>query len=487
MKPKLSPLWGVLPAVLALVLVLGGTDTARAGSFNPTLSITVTDPTPEANSDTITDFNLPIGDVNFAGAVFFIPPDWGIPPGDEIAIGAVVGELTSTATLGIINGACNTALPVAFAMLNASTDPSDTVSYIDADAADDEGSGVNDVFEDKDRSGLADGIEKYPDFITRVLVDENDQPLEPLRRSAGITVVAGVNVLLQFLVFEPGTFINENIPNDEELGHPSVTLLQNIGDPDFDVTPGPITDFCTELVTNNVTFGISKDNACTDAVPLDQLDPICSAISGVILEGGGTDPDESGIPLSFNPQDGTHTFTVIALGQRDTDDDGFENSLDTCPFVANVGDPREQGDGDADSDGLDAACDPNDDETNSDQDLDGYLNRGDNCTLIANGETTTNQRDTDNDGIGDACDPNPDDAAAQGELASAVLTEDIVIGTGEGEGGPPTGFEGGADDDDGGGSTLIIIIIVVIAAVIVVGGGAFLLARRGGGGGGATA
>ena len=206
----------------------------------------------------------------------------------------------------------------------------------------------------------------------------------------------------------------------------------------------------------------------------------------------GTVPDESGVPLSTNPLDGTYTFTAITAGQRDADGDGYENSLDVCPFVANLGDPRIQGDADEDNDGLDIACDPNDNEVNSDEDLDGFLNRQDNCPLVANGENEDNQRDTDNDAIGDACDPNPDNADTEGELFIVEVSQDITIGTGTGPGGPPAqetptadetpagGTPGGQEDDDGGSGTLIIIIVVVIAVVVVIGGGAFYLMRRSG-------
>ncbi len=244
MSHRLVFIAGSLIGLLAFVLILGGTDTAYGQTFSPTYEITLVDPEPDANSDFTTEFGLPAGDVQFGGAVFFIPKEWGITPADEIPIGTIVGDLTATATLGLINNACNNPLPVAFIMVNASIDPSDTVDYLDTDD-----NGTEDYAEDKDGSGLQDGFEKYPDFITRVLDDEpgNEvgQPLQPIRRAAGIAIVAGINVLLQFLIFEPGTFINENIPNDPELGYPTVTLLQNAGDPAFDPIPGPITDFCT--------------------------------------------------------------------------------------------------------------------------------------------------------------------------------------------------------------------------------------------------
>lgn len=504
MRPNAPLLAGALFGLMAIVLLLGSADSARA-DFNPTLDVTIENPAPEANSNQTVDFNLPSGDVNFGGVVAFVPREVGIVPGDQIPIGAVVGQLTSGATLGLINGACNNALTVEFTFLNSSIDPTDTVPFLDADD-----NNTPDFVEDKDNSGLPDAFEKYPDFITRVLDDvpgdEVGQPLQPIRRSAGITIVAGVEVLLQFLIFEPGTFINENIPNDEELGFPTVTLLQNAGDPTQDPIPSAITDFCTPLTTNNTSFAISKDNPCTDeSVPTDQLDPLCEVTGAVfdIPEVATTTPDESGTVLFTNPQDGTYTFTTLSVGLRDADGDGLENLLDTCAFVANVGDARIGGDGDEDNDGLDAACDPDDSVTNSDEDLDGFLNRQDNCPLDPNGENEDNQRDTDNDQIGDACDPNPDSADTEGELTIVRLTKEVIFGTGEGEGGPPSaeacpncfviGGDGGAadggGDDDGGLSTgaIIGIIIAVIAGVAVVGGGILYATTRRSGGGGASA
>ncbi len=496
MKPPL--LLGTAFAVLALVTLLGTTDSVRAQTFNPSLSINLVDPQAGAHSDFEIDFNLPEGDLQFAAVISFIPGEWDITPGDEIPIGAIVGELSSLATLGLINAQCDNGLQVQFTFLNSSIDVDDTVSFVDT-FEDTDGDGVDDnsdedFTEDKDDSGLPDAFEKYPDFITRVLDDEPGdevgQPLQPIRRSAGITIVAGVSVLLQFLIFEPGTFIDELISNDPELGYPTVLLLQNIGDPDEDPIPGPITDFCSPLTSSNTTFGVSKDNPCTADVPVETLDPLCE-VTGTefeIPEEGITDPDESGIPLFTNPEEGTYTFTIITAGQRDADGDGYENTLDTCPFDINVGNPRIKGDGDDDFDGLDAACDPNsifaEGGTNSDEDLDGFTNRQDNCPLVPNGELEDNQRDTDDDTIGDACDPNPDNADTEGELTFVVLTEELIVGPGGEPAEDETPTDGDtttpSEDDDGGSGALVIIIVVVVAAVVVVGGGAFYFMRRSG-------
>ena len=479
MKPKVPLLAALAFTAIAISALFGATDSAHGGTFNPVLTYTLEDSAAGANSDFTLDFQIPEGDAQFAAAVFFIPPEWGVTPGGDIPIGAVVASLRAQATLGLINAPCNSVLPVEFTMLNASIDPSDTVIYLDDDE-----NGDPDYWEDKDQSGLKDGVEKYPDFITRALVDEDGNPLTPLRRSAGTTTVGGVKVLLQFLIFEPGTFIDEDVPNGADLGYPSVTLLQNVGDPDTDPIPSAITDFCTPLGTTINNFGVSKDNGCTDS---GEIDPICDVSAILLEETGTTDPDESGIPLLTNPAEGSYTFTFIGAGQRDADGDGYENSLDTCPFTPNEGDPRVKGDGDLDEDGLDAACDPDDSVTNSDEDLDGYTNRQDNCSIDANGDLPPedNQRDSDDDSTGDACDPNPDDAAAQGELVFATLTHDVEIGP-DGAPSDQTPSPGetppadGGDGDDGGGSSLIFIIIAVAAGVVVLGGGAFYFMRRGG-------
>ena len=172
------------------------------------------------------------------------------------------------------------------------------------------------------------------------------------------------------------------------------------------------------------------------------------------------------------------------MSQRDVDGDSYENALDTCPYEPNVGNPRIKGDGDLDEDGLDAACDPNDDPLaegiNSDEDADGYLNRGDNCPLIANGEEGENQKDSDvneqgdprPDGIGDDCDPDP--LVPNGDFQLVTVTSEVVIG----EGGPPDGETPADGDEDDGGLSTGVIIIIVIVVVVVVGGGAFFLMRR---------
>lgn len=487
--------WAAIAAASLLVLVAGGADSVHAATFDPQLAVAVDDPTPGAPSDVVANFDLADGNVNFAAVVSFIPPDWGVVTGDKIPIGMQTGQLDAQSVLGLANGACGTQLPVRFDMLNASINTNDTVPFDDEDE-----NNTNDFADDHDGNGIFDGIDKYPDFLNRVFVDEDtDEVMQPIRRSAGVTPVAGIAVLLQFLIFEPGTVLptrgSAQLPSNPELGFPSVTVLQAIGDPEIEPQPSIINDFCTPLKTVNRSFGT-------------EIDP----------DTGNPVPD--GMKFFVNPQDGVHTWTVAAFGQRDADGDGYENSLDTCALTPNVGNPRITSDGDTDSDGLDQACDPNDNPqggTNSDEDGDGYQNRNDNCPLIANGQEEDNQADNDLDQIGNACDPNPDDANPQGELNSATPEAEVTIGAGTGDGGPPTeeqcpdcwveGYEVmvgdieptdpptgattppatddngdngsiGGNDDGGSSGTTIAIIAGVIAAVVVLGGGAYMVLRR---------
>ena len=440
------PVIGILAGAIAVIVALSASDTAHA-TFRPNLEITVTDAAPGASSDLSFEFGLSEGDVIFAGVVVFVPGAWGIVDGNDVPVGAEVGVIRAEPTLGLIGSACNQVLPVEFKMRNASLDKTDTVTFEDTD-----GSSTADFAEDRDGNGIIDGIDHWPEPISRIL---GETDADPLRRLAGMAIVASTPILLQLLVFEPGTFLNENIPNDPALGYPTITLLQNTGDPDIDPEPSAITDFCSPLGTTSTFFGVSQDNLETAAV------------------------DESGFTLFENPQDGAYAFTVVSSGLRDADGDGFENLLDTCPFQINIGNPRVANDGDLDSDGLDAVCDPNDNPssggTNSDQDGDGYLNRQDNCPLTVNGQDTTNQADEDLDQIGDICDPHPNDADTEG--ASPVSEVSVKVTIGGGVASPtPTPVDTGDDGSDTG--LIVAVVLGIVAAIAVIGGGAVLMMRR---------
>jgi hypothetical protein len=352
----------VLVAVMAAVVVVRVSD---AVTFDVTLTASVSDPAAGAAADVTTEFAIGKGSAQYLATATFTPPEFGQTAGADIPLGALVGQLNANATLGLINGPCNSALPVAFDMMNATTDTSATVTF-------------DEQFQDADANTLPDGVDKFPDFITRMLPGTT-----PLFRQFGQASVAGSAVSLNFVVLAPGATIPGLGALDAAWGYASLSLLNNNGDPGAIAAPGPITEFCTPLSTEVTTFGVTKDNPATSA-------------------------DESGTTILMNPANGdTYTFRARSISLYDTDGDNIDNSIDTCPYAANTGDPTVAGGGDQDNDGIDDACDPTPTETKVDEDDDAFTNRGDNCPLVANGADPDNQKDGDTDGIGDACDQNP--------------------------------------------------------------------------------
>jgi hypothetical protein len=465
----------MLRAPLAALMVIAGA-LALAGSaradprFDPSFELVFTRQDPQAPTGLTVQFNLEQG-MQFSAAVFYISRDWGVAQGEAIPVGTRVGGLEATETFGFINGACNTPIPIEAELFNASLDSTNQVSFDDLESEEGldpstEGFGTRDFAEDKDANGLLDAIDHYPDFLSAAFGD-----VLPLIRMAGVTYVGGVPILLQFLIFAPGTRLNlpdpaltQLIAEDPQSGYPMLVVIQDFHDPDGPHNPSPITDYCAPRET---------------------------AISFFAPDGGP--------PLFVNPQAGSYGFTLVGLSKRDADNDGIENSLDSCPLVASTGDPTVLNDGDADSDGLDAACDPNDELLTADIDEDGYLNRHDNCPLVPNGQTivshgilidsSTTQTDQDFDDIGHVCDPNPE--SPDGEVIVSVLTGEVIIGEGSGSGGPPNAAAcphcyrpGGslAETDEGTGNTLAVaaglIGVGAGAALVVVGGGTLYMLRR---------
>jgi Ca2+-binding RTX toxin-like protein len=136
--------------------------------------------------------------------------------------------------------------------------------------------------------------------------------------------------------------------------------------------------------------------------------------------------------ISSLAADGT-TGNPVLLEVIDTDGDGWPDSSDNCPLVANPGQEDSEGDGigdacdpDSDNDGYPVPEDCNDHAANihpgaidypfttDDEDCDGHLAGDtdddhvidiyDNCVSISN----PGQEDFDGDHIGDACDPDKD-------------------------------------------------------------------------------
>jgi hypothetical protein len=380
----------VLAAIVVVMAAVVGVKVSDAITFDVSLTASVADPEAGANSDVTTNFSIGAGSAQYLATATFTPPEFTQTSGADIALGALVGQLNANATLGLINGPCNSALPVSFDMMNATIDTSATVTY-------------DEQFQDADANTLPDAVDKWPDFISRMFPGTT-----PIFRQFGQASVAGSAVSLNFVVYEPGSTIPGLGALDPAWGYASVSVLNNNGDPGAVAAPSPITEFCTPLSTEVTTFGVSQDNPATSA-------------------------DESGTVILANPTaGGTYTFHARTLSLYDADDDNIDNSIDTCPYVANTGDPTVAGEGDQDNDGLDDACDPTPTETKVDEDDDAYTNRGDNCPLVANGTDPDNQKDGDADGIGDACDQNattPDGGSASPVDVTNEATVEITGGT----------------------------------------------------------
>ena len=421
--PYRAVLGFALVATLAAVITVFATrDGTQAASFNPTASaclddLSTVDANPlgpgnegECDGDSsvgastavTTSLSILAPDSNFGGLVSFTPPDWGVALDADIVDGTQVAKLHSRATLGLINASCITSLQVSFDMLDATTNKSQQVIF------DDQWDIVG---------GLARGVTEYPDYLTRILVEDEDDlstTLQPIARYYGQTVVSGVDVSLNFVIFEPGIKLR-GTQFAPQLGYPSVTVLQSIGDPAADPEPNAITDFCTPLLTSTSTFTNVRTNPAAD---------------------------------------GAYTFVTFSQSQRDADGDGIENSMDTCPYIPNPDwDPRDPTRpppfgpgpaGDLDGDRIPDNCDPIPDDMGSpegsfnDHDGDIYSNSQDNCPLAINSKGIShdgakgpdNQKDSDSDGIGDACDENPNDADADGVQTQVCFAEVFTIGSG---------------------------------------------------------
>jgi hypothetical protein len=384
---SLALILAVLAAVTAAV-VLGMIATAI--TFDPSFDADVSDHAAGAKADVTTEFSIPKGDASSAVQATFTPPEFTVAEDAEVPDGAMVGHLSVTFTLGLLNGPCTGALPINLDLMDATADTSVTVTF-------------DEQFLDVDGNGLPDGVDQYPDFLARLYPG-----LSPRARYFGEASVAGSPISMNLVVFEPGATLPGLGALDPAQGYPAVTVFNDNGDPETTPEPGPVTDWCTPFSTTVTTFCVSEDNRDTAA-------------------------NESGATVRANPiTPGSYDFTLRAISNFDADDDDIENQLDTCPYVPNEGDPTIAGSGDDDNDGLDNACDPEPTETKVDQDNDGYTNRGDNCPLVPNGQHPNNQADTDADGIGDACDINPttpDVGTASPADKTVTATVQIIEGT----------------------------------------------------------
>jgi hypothetical protein len=286
-------------------------------------------------------------------------------------------------------------------------------------------------------NGVADGGDAIPSYVRDSLDPDGDPDnggyVTPHARYFGVAFVANTLIIpLQFVIMNPGALTV--FPNLDwattSWGYASISFL---GNPLSPPSNSAISDFCG-FTSDTRLFGITRDNACTGGAPAAACYGTGAGFTLQLAADGGcpgfTTPNECGAVRQTNPAiSRSLRFYQYVVSQRDYDDDGHENSLDTCHSDPNSSwnprAPNTSSGSDSDGDGLPAACDPNNASPNFDQDGDGWQNRIDNCPTTLNtdqgggGGTTPNtfQYDRDvapgqdvpdggpaSDDIGPACD-----------------------------------------------------------------------------------
>jgi len=467
-----------LPVVLLASVITVADEAGAAGTFSPQVSARYSSTDPGSHPDVATTYSLGLGpdglpytaddtnDYNTAGLVSFSPTarlDADIPDG------AILGTQQSHESIGVINNPCVNTVNLQFSLMDATTDITNTVeplpwgifndlALIAGDAIPLDGitnvspppavmkypSYLNAIFD-------PDWVDFGPDGIAGNADDTNgsEPPLKPRARSVGVSPIrtaANEWMVRQELIFEPGTRLPNLPPFDPSLGYPSVTVFQQRSAAGAATPPPPsaITDVCTPLKYDTLWFGVTQDNPDTIA-------------------------NEGGVPLLTMPDAGTSIKTIsFSISEGDADGDGYENSLDRCPFhLDTVWNPRiprgpdQPPPGDSDlflnqplGDGIPDTCDPTPTQLTStlggqptDHDGDGFANTGDNCPLHYH----PGQEDRDlnaigehvGDGIGDACDTPGSDAGTDCvDRACSGSTPRPIPGPRSVAGGGPTTVDG---------------------------------------------
>lgn len=387
---------GLVAALLSLyLLVAGASDTTHATTITPTFTVSLSNASAGANSNINYDYVVDSPDALEAIHVSFIPSEFGVADDASVPTGAGVGGIAVTTVESHSNGSCSVSPFLSYDLYDATTN---TLNVLADDprlpAATWPG------FADADLNGLADAIDKYPNFLNTLYPG-----ITPRARAFGSvdSAIGFVDRAVNVLTFEPGTTLPGLGALDPALGYPVVVIVQ---DPTAPALPGLVTDQCTLFRHLREDRGLTRDNINTAA-------------------------NEAGFVNRTNPAiDATPTFLEYAQTVRDQDGDGIENTLDSCPYDSTpTWNPRGSDPvNDFDADGIPNICDPTPTTANSDEDGDLFLNRQDNCPIVANGAGQDNQADSDSDGIGDMCDVVV--TAPDGHLHEVCVTQDVVVGAG---------------------------------------------------------
>jgi len=335
-------------------------DLARSFPASSTV-FTPSDPSTPSGPGGPAGFNIP----DCSGLSLATQPVANVPGPNPCPypMGNTTGTASSTTTFGLFSGACAVNIPIFFpgspsstGLQNASTDPSDSIAP---------GAGFADLIDDKD-----DGSGTYPTFISNGIMDGaehwNDLLVglpAPRERQVATANLFGTTIWVDIVTYNPG------VVAPAALGYATLVIVENFS-PALPATPGLITDVCGTSITLNQN-GFAGNGAV-----------------------------HRSNPTAVGTFEGTYIFFLSSQSQRDADNDGYWNSIDTCPFKTNCGSPLVPGqpaNGDhiaetAPGDGIDGdgtlGCDAAPTVNNgSDADADTFLNRGDNCPQLANAQS----------------------------------------------------------------------------------------------------
>jgi len=442
---------GVLLPLLVLLaasfVFLGrGGHYAEASPFNPTLTTSLTSSGAGATSDINQFANWGTSPIDAsrsfpASSVYFTPGNWGIPNCAGFGLNSLgncpvglnerTGSFASTTTFGLLNSQCAIAVPVGFpnGMRNASTDPSDTIAPGTAFAS------LNADVNPAD--GIADGVEHWNTLLSGLQSAGLLPATPPRERQTLSTTALGTQVWVDALTYDPGLLGGAA---SAPLGYATTFILEN-ANPLNPPSPSLITDTCG--LSNNIT----ESGLASPSGTIHRSNPASPGSSVFFLQAGSSRDADQGPSAPAEP-------TTYAL-PGGLSGNGFVNPLDTCPFQPNAGGPIAPAgapfNGDAaesPGDGIDEVCDPNPNLFDgSDVDVDGYLNRGDNCPIVANGVLAgpNNQQDLGevstgapvdggpaSDSIGDNCDINP--TVPDGHFHTALRGAPVCVGTTDSDG-----------------------------------------------------
>lgn len=389
------------------LLSAGARGPVQATTLNPyEYTVSLSNSAPGANATIVIDYWVEPPDSKESHHITFIPSAFGVATDADITNGARVGSITTSVVESISNSPCGQGLMFNMELYDATTDTNDTLP--DTPRIPDP---AWPGFADANSNLLPDAIDKYPTFLKNLFPG-----LTPRSRAYAGENVNGMMRVINVLIFDPGTPLPGMSPIDPSLGYIEVVVFQ---DPTAPAVPSTITDSCTPFQQIHIASGKTDDNFATPGNEANQV-------------------------YRTNPaSDGAFTFMEYARTIRDFDNDNIENTLDSCPTVSTPSwDPRiNDYANDPDFDGLPgkddpaqpgvqllagSGCDPTPwtDTNSGDHDADGFLNRQDNCPLVAN----PTQDDADADAIGDACDTVA--GAPDGHLHEVCFTTVVSVGAG---------------------------------------------------------